>query len=46
MSTTWEGIKKSKPNLILDGNKVIVKNVVIYHFDNEDSAKEYYYKMR
>lgn len=64
MSTTWEGIEKTKHNLVLDGNKVIVKKIgcyhydkksdtaftyveeVIYHFDNDDSAMEYYYKMR
>ena len=65
MSTVWEGIdEKSKPNLKLDGKKVIVKSMgcyhydkksdtaftyveeVVYHFDNEDKAMEYYYKMR
>lgn len=56
-----EGIET---NLVLDGNKVIVKKMgcyhydkrsdtaftyveeVIYHFDSEDKAMEYYYKMR
>ena len=65
MSSTWEGIEeKSKPNLKLDGKKLIVKRIgcyhydkksntsfsyieeVVYHFDNEDMAMEYYYKMR
>lgn len=54
----------SKPQLKLDGNKVIVKNMgcyaydkktdtaftyreeIIYHFENEDKASEYYYKKR
>lgn len=62
---TWEGLKEDKkPELKLEGKKVIVKNVscyhydkksdtsfqyveeVIYHFDTQDAANEYYYKMR
>lgn len=65
MSTVLEGIdEKRKPDLKLDGNKVIVKKIgcyhydkksdtaftyveeVVYHFNNEDKAMEYYYKMR
>lgn len=63
MSSSWEG-GISKPQLKLDGKKVIVENVgvysydqntdtaftyrkeIIYHFDDEDKAMEYYYKKR
>lgn len=49
-----------KPQLKLEGRKVIVENIgvydgsiptsyrkeIIYHFDTEDAAMEYYYKKR
>jgi hypothetical protein len=59
MGTTWEGDSDNrKPNLKLDGKKIIVEKIgvydgaikmcytkeVIYHFDTEELAMEYYYK--
>lgn len=49
-----------KPQLKLEGKKLIVENIgvydgsiptsyrkeVVYHFDSEDKAMEYYYKKR
>ena len=65
MSSTWIGSEnESKPNLKLEGKKIIVNKIgcyhydkksdtsftyteeVVYHFENEDKANEYYYKMR
>lgn len=64
MATEWHGGEPSKPELKLDGKKVIIKDQsvtnfnekytkplsyreeVIYHFENEDQANEYYYKNR
>ena len=59
MAMTWEG-GEHKPQLKLDGKKVIVEDIgcydgsipttyrkeVIYHFDDEESAREYYYKKK
>lgn len=38
MSTTWEDKEKSKPNLVLDGNKVIVKKIGCYHYDQKSDT--------
>jgi len=43
MAQSWEGLdEKKKPNLKLEGKKVIVENVGCYEYDKKSDSSFYY----